>query len=209
MIWIKTSTGLGDFLAGRSLDSRTAALSVWLLCRATTLKRMMPLTTVERPLAGMLQHDLTWLDMCWIELFLSVFVSFCLFLSLSGSFCLFLSFSVFSCLFLQFCKSKPYWAIPHWLQPCFMGPEYNLLCIISAWLKIHEALPCLTQQWLVLSNSFCTSFFGLVWGGLFGRLTSCSKDINDIWQKISEIGQLTFDRVLPSMFMYVLPLETS
>jgi len=29
MIWIKTSTGLGDFLAGRYLDSRTAALSVW------------------------------------------------------------------------------------------------------------------------------------------------------------------------------------
>ena len=98
-------------------------LNAWLLCHATALKRMMPLTTVERPLAGMLQHDLTWLDMCWIELFLSVFVSFCLFLSLSGSFCLFLSFSVFSCLFLQFCKSKPYWAIPHWLKPCFMGPE--------------------------------------------------------------------------------------
>ena len=99
-------------------------LNAWLLCHATALKRMMPLTTVERPLAGMLQHDLTWLDMCWIELFLSVFVSFCLFLSLSGSFCLFLSFSVFSCLFLQFCKSKPYWAIPHWLKPCFMGPEH-------------------------------------------------------------------------------------
>ena len=96
------------------------------------------------------RHVAAWPDMTWHVLDRTLSVCFCLFLSFSVSFWLFLSFSVFSCLFLQFCKSKPYWAIPHWLKPCFMGPDH----LFESMAEIGDSLRKSTwmgKSWVFLS----------------------------------------------------------